>query len=194
MARAMLDGALMFPSEFITAEELNGYDMALTIRGVKRDELKMEGGKCKPGIVVTFDETPKKLVLNKTNSKTVAGLHGVEAKKWVGKRIAIYPTTCKFAKETVSCIRVRERVPASSGSAQKPQCAEPFADWIQRVGDMARESGWSPDDYDGMVSLLCKSKKFNTLEDGDDAFRASFESGIRDGKLVLWWTKNSGSK
>ena len=119
MPKATLDGKLMFPSAYLCATEFQGKDMTLTIAGVSRDELQLKGGAKKKGIVVTFEKTEKKLVLNATNSGTIAGMHGTEARKWIGKRITLFPTTCPFGKAIVDCIRIRDRIPQAAPPAQR---------------------------------------------------------------------------
>lgn len=139
MAKALLDGELMFPSEYVSAPELKGRDVPVTIVKVERAELMVVGGAKKPGIVVHFKESPKKFVLNKTNAGTIADMHGTEAKKWVGQRITLFPTTCKCKGKTVDCIRVRDTAPPArqqanddkwpSGCAPgKPGCSSDFLD------------------------------------------------------------------
>lgn len=108
---------LMFPTDFLAAPEFKGKDVALTIRTVSIGELPLAGStKKEKRPVVTFEETPKKLVLNKTNAKTLAKLFGVQTSEWVGKRVAFYPTMTKFGKDDVECIRVRERLPPPKAS------------------------------------------------------------------------------
>src|SRR5687768_16466816 len=102
----------MFPTEYLAAPEFSGSDVALTVKSVSVDELPLAGtSKTEKRPVVRFVETDKKLVLNKTNAKTIAKLLGVQTKDWVGKRIALYPTTTAYGKETVECIRVRDKLP-----------------------------------------------------------------------------------
>ena len=147
MAKATLEGSLLFPSEFVQAVELKGQDRSATIAKVERAELPMVGGKKKPAPVIHFEETPKKLVLNKTNAGIIADLHGTVAEDWVGKRITLYPTTCKFGGKTVDCIRVRETVPPPKTGAKpapaqdwppgcavgKPGCATDRADFAKNA-------------------------------------------------------------
>ena len=110
-AKAMLDGALLFPSEYVAAVEMKGKDATLTIKAVEVAELRLASGGTQRKPILHFEETAKKLVLNKTNSGTIAELLGTEARKWVGRRITLYPTRCDaFGKET-DCIRVRPEPP-----------------------------------------------------------------------------------
>lgn len=52
------------------------------------------------------------LLLNKTNAKTIAQLYGKRPADWVGKWIALYPTTTEVGGETRDCIRVKNEEPS----------------------------------------------------------------------------------
>lgn len=90
-------------------------DTILTIRSIVRGSVGNEDDK-KTCPLVTFEELPKPLVLNKTNAKRIVNLYGSETKNWCGKRITLYATTCEFGGEEVECIRVRKEAP--TGAAQ----------------------------------------------------------------------------
>ena len=111
--RPLLDGKLMFPTQFLASEEFLDKDVTLTIRDVKIDNLRMADGGAEDKPVLMFKKTDKKLVLNKTNATTIAKLHGSEARGWVGKTITLFPTECQAFGKTVSCIRVRPKTPAA---------------------------------------------------------------------------------
>ncbi len=128
--KALLDGTLMFPSEYLAAVEFGGKDVTLTISNVELAELRMKDNSTQKKPILHFNGTAKKMVLNKTNSNQIAELHGAEARNWVGKRITLYPTTCQSFGKISDCIRVRNRVPAvgkapvnASGTSAKPQMA-----------------------------------------------------------------------
>jgi len=98
----------MFPSEYVAAVEFKGRDVVLTIAGVQIEQLMRQGSKQKEDKpILLFKETKKKMVLNKTNAGTIADLYGVNAEKWVGHKVALYPTTTHCGRDTVDCIRVR---------------------------------------------------------------------------------------
>lgn len=119
MVKATLDGKLMFPSEFVAAVEFQGKDVTLTIANVELADLMMADRSTQKKPILRFKETPKKLVLNKTNSGAIAELHGTEARKWIGKRVTLYPTTCMAFGKKADCIRVRERiVPSMTGKVR----------------------------------------------------------------------------
>ena len=103
--------------EYLCAADLQGRDVTLTIESLSKEELRVEGG-MEDKWTLRFvemesrrrkdpDAIAKKLVLNKTNAKTIAKLLGNETDGWKGKAITVYPTTCKAFGETVDCIRVR---------------------------------------------------------------------------------------
>ena len=102
--------SLMFPSDFVKADDLDGRDVTKTIKSVTMDELTMSGGKKKTSPVIRFSDAEKKLVINKTNAKIIAGMYGNETDNWVGKKITMFPTETTFGAETVPCIRIRKEV------------------------------------------------------------------------------------
>ena len=117
--------ALIFPSNYVKAADLAGRDITIEIVRVEWEALMMQGGKkdTKPAVVMrTTGGRPmgKKWILNKTCANQIAAVTGeVEAKNWTGKRVTIYPTTCKGAEGgIVECIRVRPRT--AGGNAEPP--------------------------------------------------------------------------
>lgn len=120
MTKATLGGKLLFQSDYVAAVEFKGRDVALTIAGVKIEELKMAGGKKDRKPTLSFRETKKRLILNKTNAATIANIYGTKAEDWVGKRITLFPTITSCGAEMVDCVRIRP-----GPSARKPE-ASPF--------------------------------------------------------------------
>lgn len=109
---------LLHPSKWLYAADLKGKDVVLTIREVVMEPaFNQKKNKNEPVPVVYFEETKgkggeeKRLLLNKTNTATIAQLHGVETGEWKGKKICLFPTTTRRGGETVECIRVRKQVP-----------------------------------------------------------------------------------
>lgn len=120
-SKVKLGDELMFPSEYLAAVEFKGRDVTLTIKDIRKEDLKLRGGKSERKPVIYFHETAKKLVCNVTNGDSIAAMYGSQAKDWVGKRITLYPTKTTCGRDTVDCIRVRETVPAAkSAPAQQP--------------------------------------------------------------------------
>jgi hypothetical protein len=111
-SKVTLKGELLFPSKYLTAEDLKGKDVTVTINKVVREDLAMvaPGGKraIKKGTTVHFEKASKALVINVTNADSIAAMYGTKAEDWVGKKITLYPTTTMFGREMVTCIRIRE--------------------------------------------------------------------------------------
>lgn len=81
----------LYPGRFIKAGELLGKQVTLTIASVDLDELEGEKGKKVKGII-TFEKTPKQLVLNRTNGTCLREMFGRQIPAWVGKRITLFPS------------------------------------------------------------------------------------------------------
>ena len=144
-SKVTLGGKLMFPSDYLAAVEFVGRDVTLTVASVKREELQIRGGKKEPKPVLSFSETKKKLVCNKTNADSIASMYGTKAEEWVGKRVTFYPTKTQCGRETVDCIRVRETVPGAKKNEPLPPAviAEPEphdeqdgTDFVESLGDI----------------------------------------------------------
>lgn len=100
---------LLFKTDYVGAWDLKG-DTEVTIERVaEREELVGEGGKKDHKPVLYFKGATKKMVLGKTNAKSVGKVLGNDTTDWPGKKITLYPTTCQAFGETVECIRVREK-------------------------------------------------------------------------------------
>lgn len=117
LKKATLEGKLLHPNDYLAAVEFQGRDVTLTIAGVKREDLKMAGGKQDTKPVLTFKETSKKLILNKTNASSIVEMYGSVAEDWIGKRVTFYPTRTACGRDMTDCIRVREVVPPAKPAA-----------------------------------------------------------------------------
>lgn len=104
-----------YDSEYLEAPHLTG-DTTLEISEIiKRGQrtCKKDGKKIDKPILM-FKGKKRGLVLNKTNARIIALVHGGDLAKWVGKTITLFPTTCNaFGNSNTPCIRVK--VAASSG-------------------------------------------------------------------------------
>lgn len=94
----------VFASRFVSAGDLRGQEVELVISDVAIEDIDHDGT-AKP--VIKFEGHRKSLVLNKTNAKAIAKLHGDVMDEWVGKTVTLYPDETTFKGETVPCIRVR---------------------------------------------------------------------------------------
>lgn len=96
-----------------------GMDMTVEIASVGREKVVVSGGKKEDHTVVKL-KGQKPLILNSTNSKSIARLYGPYIEDWAGKKITLYASTTKLAGDTVECLRIRPQVE----ERQKPNIAE----------------------------------------------------------------------
>jgi hypothetical protein len=143
-----MDARLLFPKEYLCAADLRGKDVTLTISRLVQENLRTDKGD-EPRWILCFAEMEerhrrdkksinKRLVINKTNAKVVAKLHGNETDEWVGKKIAMFATTCQAFGETVDCIRIRPTAPKGARRrAPEPEPEQLAPDGIGSDDDSA---------------------------------------------------------
>ena len=95
----------LYPNRFLHADQLQGKKFTLTVADIKIEELEGEKGVAAK-VVVYFKETQKHYVMPKTNGFCFKRMFGGDPNGWIGKRVTWFPTTTKFGRETVDCIRV----------------------------------------------------------------------------------------
>lgn len=85
-------GQMKAASRFLASEDFIGLgEVDLTISGVfENDNETMQDGKKKDFFSIGFEKTPKRLVLNATNRKTLAAAFGAAVANWTGKKCRIY--------------------------------------------------------------------------------------------------------
>jgi len=105
----------LFDKKYLRWFHLQGKECLVEVEKVERDvEMTMRGGIKKKAGVVHFKGKDKPLVLNVTNGKSIAALHGNKPSQWPGKKLVLYPTTTQMYSnetkrmETVGCIRIKE--------------------------------------------------------------------------------------
>jgi hypothetical protein len=115
-----------FPSKWLKSEDCEDEDLVLTIRRAEMEDVQGQGS-TESKLVLHFDETDKGLIVNKTNGKAVAKLHGDDTDDWLGKRIALYATEVEFGGETMLGIRVRLKAPKAGPAPAATGAARPKA-------------------------------------------------------------------
>lgn len=105
----------IYQSSTIKAQDLKGREVTLTINGFQAVDFD-EGKK----LVLSFAETQKTLVCNKTNGTTIGQLHGSNVDSWIGKRITLFPTQTDWAGSQVACIRVKLQPAAEPAADPQP--------------------------------------------------------------------------
>ena len=106
--------------DYLGAYSLEGIatEVTLTIKSIKKERVTANGGASEDCIVAYFEETKvdgvevKPMVLNKTNCKTIEKIYNTgDVEEWLGKKITIFATTTKFARDIVPCLRIKNEVP-----------------------------------------------------------------------------------
>ncbi len=152
----------MFPSRFLKAADIDdGADTVLTIDSLKMETLG-QGRDAQEKWVVFFKETPKGLVLNKTNTNVIAKLYGDDTDEWAGCKIALFATEVQFKDEMVLSIRVRTRVPKVAVTKTTPvkettrTAADGPAGMPSRDVNLGNKPGFDETAEDGSAPALKK--------------------------------------
>ena len=81
-------------------------EIVVTIKSVDRIEFENDGVKT-PKPVLSFEETPQGLVVNKTNFTALSMMFGEETNDWTGAKVALYPSRVDFKGKSMPTIKVR---------------------------------------------------------------------------------------
>lgn len=111
-----------YPSQFLTAEDLDGKDITITIADIELEEIGQGHDKSKK-LVIGMTGKKKRFVVNKTNANTIAKVLGSDdTDDWIGQRISIGPREVEFQGNMVWSIRVSLKKPVSQ---QAKEAAKP---------------------------------------------------------------------
>ncbi len=126
----------MFPSRWLKAKDCEDQDLVLTIKELIQEEVGGENGK-EEKWVIYFQDHEKGLVLNTTNTNTIASIHGDDTDDWEDKRIALFATEVEFKGKQTMGIRVRLRAPKakSKGAAAAAAPAQVATNGDEEEGD-----------------------------------------------------------
>lgn len=110
-----------YPSKYISAADLNGQDVTVTIDGVDLEEFDGDNRNKERKLVLRFRGKKKAMVCNKTNANTIAKVLGSDdTDDWIGKSITIGPREVEFGGEMVWSLRVSLKAPAQPTRAAAP--------------------------------------------------------------------------
>jgi hypothetical protein len=101
----------LFP--YLEGEEIKDKTLTLTIKDVRQEKMQSHKGKEESKYVLYFRETSKGFVLNKTNAKRIAILHGKMTGGWADKQITLYTEEVKAFGETHNALRVALATPSN---------------------------------------------------------------------------------
>lgn len=100
-----------FPSKYLSAADLKGKDVVVTIDRVESAEFEDNGVKVKKPVIHFRNPGIKPMVSNKTNGKLLSIACGSpDYTTWGGKQAVLYPHLVEFKGNVSEAIRVK-RVP-----------------------------------------------------------------------------------
>jgi len=111
------DVGALYAGNYVKAADLNGKTYTATIVGVETVEIQETDGSVRRRAVVTLQDWPAKLLLNKTNSDVIVAAYGRMSTDWINRLLELYPHTTPFNGRTVPCYRVRIPRPAAPAAA-----------------------------------------------------------------------------
>ena len=129
-------------TDFLGSHDLNdgsgGFrEITATIKQAEKQKVKDINGDDSVELVLTFTDGLKPMILNVTNSRTLAKLfRSSYIEDWAGKKILIGTEKVKAFGEMHDALRIRKRLPVSTKSAGK--CADCKGD-IVAVGKVTAE-------------------------------------------------------
>jgi hypothetical protein len=112
----------MYPSKWLKASDCEDEDLVVTIDRVVEEEI---GQQRDLKWVLYFKELDKGLVLNKTNTTTIAKLWGDNTDDWEGCQVTLYATEVQFQGDMVEAIRVRSKPPKAKKPAKPTPAVQP---------------------------------------------------------------------
>lgn len=98
---------LMFKSQFLIAEELQGKEATITIERVEMKKLEQDDGRKKDKGIIYFRGSDRGWVLGRTNAMCLAAMFSEETDAWIGKRVTLFATEVQLGGERVLGIRVK---------------------------------------------------------------------------------------
>ena len=123
----------LFPSKYIRAGDVRA-PVRVTIADYRIEEIGQEKDR---RAVLYFRNAEKGLVLNKTNTGTLADAFGDEMDDWIGKPIEVYRGEASYQGRVVGAVRVRaigegpvERLGSTPPPQPSPHVDEPTDDDI----------------------------------------------------------------
>ena len=115
-----MDLSQVYGGSLLKAADLQGQPRKVTVSGVSLQDFPDQPTK----IVLSFKNTDKELVLNKTNYGMLAASMGSESDNWVGRTIELRPEKTQYKGDIVDCIRTYP-AQAQAAPAAAPQPPAP---------------------------------------------------------------------
>jgi hypothetical protein len=107
MSEKIVDYDQLYPGRFLKAGEFNGKPVTLTITDVDIEDLPQDKGGDRARGIISFRETKRQLVLNRTNGECIKAMFGRVVPEWIGKRVTFHPVMINFGGAEELAIRVK---------------------------------------------------------------------------------------
>lgn len=121
--------------EYLSAEMLpTGKTVSLTIKSVIQEVIAGPRGESNK-VTISFVERPKKLILNKTNARTLAKTLGPETDNWRGAVVVLGVENVKVGRNTVPSVRVKSATPAPSAHTDAGQ-----GEWLDEIDEHEQQA------------------------------------------------------
>ena len=116
----------MLPSNYLKQSDFPE-DYVVTVRGVERKNIAMDGKPAEYKWLAQFAEYEKPMVLNSTNIQLMAKAIGSDdTDDWIGKQVIVYvDENVSFGGELVGGLRVRKRKQAPAAAPRPAPDAAP---------------------------------------------------------------------
>lgn len=111
-----------FPSKYLKADDLQNREVRVSMSHVEKEKLGEDNK-----LVLYFQGKDKGLVLNKTNSRTIADEYGDDTDDWKGGDIFLFSVMTDYQGKVAPAIRVR------APSARDRKAADPISTAPQRM-------------------------------------------------------------
>lgn len=101
-----------FTGTYFCAKDVENGPIVVTVTGCQLEQITSLKGEVDERLVLTFQETPKKLVLKKSIiERLVADFGTTETDDWIGQQIELYQEDTTFAGRMTKGLRARKYVP-----------------------------------------------------------------------------------
>jgi len=108
----MVDLSLYAGGSYFTAADVEHGPKVLTITGCEQVVVRNQRGEEAEKWVLTFDESPKRLILRKSIlDRLVADFGTSETDEWVGQQVELFAVDTSFGGRPTKGIRARKYVP-----------------------------------------------------------------------------------
>lgn len=111
----------MFPSKYVSAYDLHGRDVTVTISRITQDEeFNKDTGEKERIWLLWFEGAKKPMRCKPVHGKTIAALYGDENTAWIGKAITLYATKVKAFGQVFEVVRIRDKKPTKAAASTPP--------------------------------------------------------------------------